>query len=210
MKPTSHAFRPKEWIPLINFAVVGEIPKSIVFRDHLLPFEGAKPDPDFLWGLYGTGSMHRALFLVDAYATSQNKQMLTLQLWYHVDNFDLVKSKITRDVADASGFIHTDRLTTVLRKEILDVVLEELKKRTSGNQYEMLTHMSLEEVMYRHPDCVKAIFAANESWNVIVHPVRQLYDSTDEKPIFVATVRAIKSHLKVAQVRYLEHIEVIL
>ena len=193
-----------------SFAMVDSMPTSIVLKDHLLPFEGATADPKFLWGLYGTSSMNHALFLADSYASRHKKQMLTVQLWYHVDNFDRVKSKITAEIADEAGFIHLDRLQSTFRDELRELVLANLKRKFSGAQYVTLSNMSLDEIMIRHPECVKVIFNAHEKVNVVVHPVRQLYDENDKKPVFVATVLNIKERLVAAEVRYLEAIKVVL
>ena len=46
--------------------------------------------------------------------------------------------------------------------------------------------------------------------NVVVHPVRQLYDENDARPVNLATVRNIKARLAAAEVRYLEDIKVVL
>ena len=208
-KPTSHGSRPKEWIPLTNYAMVDKIPASLVLKDHLLPFEGARADPKFLWGLYGSASMNRALFLADAYASRNKKQMLTIQLWYHVDHFELVKSKITPEIADESGFVHLDRLQSHYRDELRELILVDLHKRTHSAQYAALQNMSLDEIMIRHPECVRVIFDQNKKVNVVVHPVRQLYDDRDTRPVHLATVRNIKARLAAAEVRYLEEIKVI-
>ena len=208
-KPISHGSRPKEWIPLTNYAMVDQIPSSLALKDHLLPFEGAKSDSKFLWGLYGSASMNRALFLADAYASRHKKQMLTIQLWYHVDHFQLVKSKITPEIAEQSGFVHLDRLQSDYRDELRELVLLDLHKRTHGAQYETLQNMSLEDIMVRHPECVNVIFDQNKKVNVVVHPVRQLYDENDARPVNLATVRNIKARLAAAEVRYLEDIKVI-
>ena len=189
--------------------MVDKIPDTLVLRDHLLPFEGASSDPHFLWGLYGTSSMQHTLFLADSYATRTKKQMLTVQLWYHVDNFDRVKSKITEEIADEAGFIHLDRMQSTFRDQLRDMVLIELhKKLGTGAQFETIKGMSLDDILIRHPGCVKVIFDKKKKVNVIVHPVRQLFDENDKKPVFVATVRNIKSRLVAAEVRYLEHIKV--
>lgn len=209
MKPTTHNSRPKEWIPLSNFAMVDKVPDRLVLKDHLLPFEGSKPDAKFLWGLYGTSSMNHTLFLADAYASKHKKQMLTVQLWYHVDNFERVKSKITPEIADESGFIHLDRLQSHFRDQLQVQILAHLKKKTSSSQYTMLVPMSLEDIMVRHPECVRVIFDNMPKVNVVVHPVRQLYDETDSKPVQIATVRNIPKRLAAAEVRYLEHIKVV-
>lgn len=209
-KPVSRLRRPSGWIPLTNYALVDKIPESLVLKDHLMPFEGAKSDPKFLWGLYGTSSMNQVLFLADAYAKRHKKQMLTVQLWYHVDHFELVKSKITPEIADETGFVHLDRLQGHYRDELRELVLLDLHKKTHGAQFAALQNMNLDEIMIRHPEAVNVIFDKNKKVNVVVHPVRQIYDENDKRSVHVATVRNIKARLATVEVRYLEHIKVVL
>ena len=209
MKPVAHKSRPKEWIPLSNFAMVDAIPTSLVLNDHLLPFEGAKEDPKFLWGIYGTSSMTQMLFMADAFARRQKKTALTVQLWYHVDNFDNVKSKITDGIANEAGFIHLDRLQSNFRDSLKDHVLMNLRKVLGGGaQFVTLQSMSLDDIMVRHPEAVRFIFADMPKVNVVVHPVRQMYDESVKKPVMVATVRNVKKRLMAMEVRYLEEIQV--
>jgi len=209
MKPTTHALRPKEWIPFVSFAMVDAIPDSVDVKEHLFPFEGAVVDPKYLWGLYGTTSINHGLFLADAYASRSKKQMLTVQLWYRVDNFDRVRAQISEDIAEESGFLHLDRLKTDYREQIRQFVLEQLRKDVSSAQFSAYASKSLDEIIVRHPKYARAILEANRKINIVVHPVRQLYDEADTKPLYIATVRAIKARIMAAEVRYLEHIKVI-
>lgn len=204
MKPASHLSRPKEWIPLSNYAFFDKRPDSIVLRDSLVAFEGARPDPAFLWGVYGTSSMNHMLFLADNYAQHRNKLSFSVQMWYHVDYFERVKSKISPEIAHESGFIHLDRLQSEFRDEIRDLVVASIKERVSGSQFEIIRTMNLSDIMMRHPECVRVIFDRYKKVHVVVHPVRQLFDETDRRPVHIATVRNVKSRIMAAEVRYFE------
>lgn len=204
MKPTTHESRPKEWIPFVNFAMVDAIPKEVNLHEHLFPFEGATGDPKYLWGLYGTTSINHGLFLADTNATKRKKQMLTLQVWYRVDNFERVRSQINQEIAEESGFLHFDRLKTDFREEIRQFVLGQLRKDLTTAQYLKCEARSLDDLIIQYPKYVRSIIEANRKINVVVHPVRQLLDPSSTKPVHVVTVRAVKSRLMAAEVRYLE------
>ncbi|GEM_PF-6806512 len=215
MKRTTHAAHPKDSVFFTSFALVDKVPKSLSMESHLFPFAGEQTDPDdrrpraYLWGVYGTGSQNRALFLADAAASRQHRQLLTVGVWYRVDNFERVRSLITQEMAEEFGFLHLDRLKTDYREQIRQFVLEQLRKDVSSAQFSVYASKSLDEIIVRHPKYARALLEANRKINVVVHPVRQLYDEADTKPVYIATVRAIKARIMAAEVRYMEHIKVL-
>lgn len=204
MKPTTQHTRPKAWIPFANFALVDTVPETIKLQDHLFPYEGVDMDSSYIWGLYGTLSANQGLFLVDSFARKQDKRPLTIQGWYRVDNFDRVRSQIDAAIAEDSGFLHLDRLKSSFREELRELVLEYGAKEIGGWRREMYEDRSLNEIVIRHPRLIKAIFAYNRKINMVVHPVRQMYEPDDRRTLTVATMRMIKSRVMSVQVRYLE------
>lgn len=204
MKPTTQQTRPKAWIPFTNFAIVEQRPKSIELRDILFMYEGVESDPDYIWGLYGTLSANQGLFLVDSYARKHGQMPLTVQGWYKVDNFDRVRSQIDASIADDSGFLHLDRLKSSFRDELREVVLAYAAKNMPNWNRANYEKLSLNEIVIRHPNLVKAIFGYSSKINMVVHPVRQTYDPSDRRTLTVATMRMIKERVMSVQVRYLE------
>lgn len=204
MKPTTMQLRPKEWIPFTNFALVDKTPTSLHLQDHLVPFEGAKADPALIWGLYGTLASNQGLFLAQAAAERRGKQVLALQGWYRVDNFDQVRKQIDREIADATGFLHTERLKATFRDEVREVALE----AATPAERKKFEDASLGDLLLQCPRLVKALLAEYRKVNLIVHPVRQLWEPEDTRALTVATMRLIKARVMSAQVRYLEEIKV--
>lgn len=204
MKPTTHASRPKDWIPFTNFAFVDQIPESIKLRDHLLPYQRLDLDDGYICGLYGTVSANQGLFLANAFAASHGKMALTVQGWYRVDNFDLVKSRIDLAVVEDSGFINLDRLKTSFRDEIREVVAAYAAK-TIDNWNRLATdELSLNELILKFPSLVKAIFEVSDKITLVVHPVHQSFGPDDRKVLTAATMKMIKERVMAVQVRYLE------
>lgn len=208
MKPTTQHVRPKAWIPFTNFAIVKETPSKVALKDYLFPYNGCEMDPAaFVWGLYGTLSANQGMFLADSYARKHGQISLTVQGWYRVDNFERVRSQIDESIATASGFLHLDRLKTGFREELRELVLEEGEKVIPGWNRELNAETSLNDIMVRHPKLIKAIFNAYRKVNMIVHPVTQMYDPSDQRTLTVATMRRHKkadSRIMAVQVRYLE------
>lgn len=204
MKPTTQQTRPKAWIPFTNFAIVDKVPAALKLQDFLFPYEGVEPDPAFIWGLYGTLSSNHGLFLVDSYARKQGKMPLTVQGWYRVDNFDRVRSQIDEAIAEDSGFLHLDRLKSSYREQLREAVLEYAAANIPTWNADLSKDRTLNEIIIRYPSLVKVIFAQNRKINMVVHPVRQVYDLTDRRTLTVATMRMIKKRIMAVQIRYLE------
>ena len=199
-----HAHRPKAWIPFVNFAVVSEIPPELQLRDHLFPFEGMRLSDEYIWGIYGTMSANQSLFLVDAYARKQGLMPLTIQGWYRVDNFDLVRSQINQEVAEQSGYLHTERLKSVFRDELHALILSNAKHYIDAFNVDAFKDLSLNDILLTYPCLIDIIFENFPKINMIVHPVHQLYDSNDRKVFSIATMRMIPSRVMTVQVRYLD------
>lgn len=204
MKPFAAQRRPKEWIPFTNYALVKSVPKALKLQEHLVPYEGAEADEGYLWGLYGTLASNQGLFLADAAAQRRGLIPLTIQGWYRLDNFDRVRAQIDQSIAEESGFLHLERLKAAFREEVKEVALTAataLERRTFADE-------SLGALLVRCPRLVKAIFAEYRKVSMIVHPVRQLYDPEDRRPLTVCTMRLIRSRVMAVEVRYVEGIKV--
>jgi hypothetical protein len=208
VKPTTEQHRPKEWIPFTNYALVATIPTSIRLQEHLFPYEGAVQDPGFIWGLHGTLSANAGLFLADAFASKKRLQLMTVQTWYRVENLNLVRSQIDRQIAEKSGFMHLDRLKTNFREELRDLLLEEIREKQGERTMAAMQEKALVDIVLRDPSHVHTIAREYRKVNVIVHPVRQLFDKDEARPLHVATVRLIKARIMASEVRYMEHIKV--
>lgn len=208
LNPVSRGSRPAECIPLINYAIVDEIPEALSLRDHMVMYEGMGKLDDLVWGLYGTLSANQGLFLAEGYATRQNKRMVTIELRYHLDNFAIVRSMIDRTMAEASGFLHLDRVKMNFRDEVQDCLLAGLGSVKGERQRAMYADKSAAEIILREPWLVRSLFEGFPKINMIVHPVRQLWDPEETRPLHVASARLIKSRLVEAGVRYLPHIKV--
>lgn len=204
MKPTTQQTRPKAWIPFTNFALVKTVPNTLKLQDNLFPYDGQEMDSNFIWGLYGTLSSNQGLFLVDTFARKQGKMPLTVQGWYRVDNFDRVRSQIDAAVANDSGFLHLDRLKSSFREELREVVLAYAAKNINGWVPAIYEDRTLNELVIRYPRLIKAIFEYSDKINMVVHPVKQVYDPADNRTLSVATMRMIKDRVMSVQVRYLE------
>jgi hypothetical protein len=207
MKPTTQLVRPKAWIPFTNFAIVDQVPGTIKLQDHMFPYEGADMETGedgFIWGLYGTLASNQGLFLADAFARRHGKMPLTVQGWYMVDHFERVRSQIDSVVANDSGFLHLERLKASFKEELRLVVLRYAAKNIPGWDDDVYDEKTLSELVMAHPKLIKAIFDYNKNINMVVHPVRQVYDSADHRSLTIATMRMNRARIMSVQVRYLE------
>lgn len=217
MKPTTAAAapttaRPKSWIPFLNFAIVDTIPQELNLRDHMFPFAGAEQDKRFIWGLYGTMAFNQGLFLADAYARQHGKHALAVQGRYRLDNFELIRSQIDREMAEASGFVHLDRVKASFRDELKEVMMAKAQERHPGFSRAAYADKPIGDLVLNYPSLVRELFDYVKEINMVVHPVKQQYDSSDDRSFFLATMRVeskeCRDRVMDAGVRYMEAIKV--
>lgn len=209
MKPQNHDVRPKNWIPFANFALVSETPAKLTLRDHLFEFEGQTHDPAFITGVYGTTSTNQAMFLISPYANRLKKTYLILQGWYQIDEGESNRAQIDKETSHSTGFLHLERVKKSYREELHAQLLDAAEEGIPGFRRVAWSDKPMVDLLVQHPQLVRALFANDRKLNMIVHPVRQMYDPSDHRTIAVATMRYIKSRIKTVEARYNEKIKVV-
>lgn len=207
MKPVGHDKRPRDWIPFVNFAMVENVPESLKLRDHLFPFEGAQPDPELLWGVYGTTSINAAIFGAASYAAAKRCQSLQITSWYLIENFRSVTTQLTRDVSREAGYLHLGRLNAAFRDDIKATWLEWLET-DSAAQFQQQQSYSLEDLALHHPEYIWRMFKLNKDLHMVIHPVRPEYSAASSLPVWIATVRATPSRVMASEVRFIPDVKV--
>lgn len=208
MKPLGIARRVKEWIPLANFAIVDTHPSEIHLREHLLPFEGAKNDPTLIWGVYGTASINQAMFAAEAFAAKQKKQAYTINMWYRIEGISAMRNHLKEEDALSLGYIHVGRLHQTFRDALLDEAHKWAARALDSSQRATALQLPLDGFMARYPGFGRWLLRAESPYNMVVHPVRPLYDPKGE-PVTIAIARYRKDLIMDAQVRFMEDIKVI-
>jgi len=209
MKPINHDIRPKNWIPFANYALVNGTPDQLRLQDNLFEYQGQDVDPRFLTGVYGTTAQNQAMFLVSDYAGRHKKSFLILQGWYEIDDFEGNRAQIDKESAQATGFLHLDRVKKTYREELRKQIDAAAKEEIRGFREDAWKDRSLVELVAEYPQLVKALFAHDRKLNFIVHPVRQMYDKNDHRTISLATMRYIKSRIKTVEARHAGDIKVV-
>lgn len=208
MKPAGHDKRPKDWIPMANFAMVKSIPTQVRLRDHLFPFAGAAPQPDLLWGVHGTTSINASVFTAAAHATAQQCQALQITTWYRVDNFQAVTTPLTREASRQAGYLHLGRLNAAFRDDIC-ATWQSWLKQESPSLYALQSDFALEDLALHHPHYVWRMFRDNAELLMVIHPVQPSYPSASGTPVWIATVRATAQRIMASEVRYLPDVQVV-
>jgi hypothetical protein len=208
MKPLGTAKRVKEWIPLSNFAIVETHPTELVLREHLLPFEGAKSDSSLIWGVYGTASINQAMFAAETFAAKQKKQTYTINMWYRIEGISEARNHLKEEDAQALGFIHVGRLHQTFRDSLLVEAHKWAARALDSSQRATALQLPLDGFMARYPAFARYLLRTESPYNMVVHPVRPLYDPKGEQ-VMIAVARYRKDLIMEAQVRFMEDIKVI-
>lgn len=203
MKPFGQLKRPKDWLPIVNFAIAEGIPREINLRDHLFPYVGCEPDPAFIWGVYGTTSINMAIYGAAQTAAAAKKRSLQLTSWLQVDNFNS---------GDAIGgtYLHLGRTTSeqrdVIRKGWALWVHDNIPGQASLNT---LLKLDLETLASRFPSYARVYLQENPEVIAMVHPVSATYAvSKPSAPLWVLTARYNKDLIKASEVRFVSDVDV--
>ena len=194
--------RPKAWIPFVNFALVPEVPPVLRLQDHMFPYEGMEMADHFIWGVYGTLSANHALFTVDTYARKNKLDLLTIQGWYRLDNFERTQSD--EKIVDNTGYVHMERLKSHFRDHLHELMLKYAVEKIDGFNISAMKLLPLNELLVRYPRLIYAIFDSYPNITMVVHPVRQLYIADQKRDYNIATMRNIPSRIMSLHVRFME------
>lgn len=208
MKPIGHSQRPRDWIPLANFALVERIEPQLVLREHLLPYAGAPKQTQLLWGVHGTTSINAAVFAAAAEATRRRCQSLQVTTWYRVDNFSAVTTPLTRESSRAAGYLHLGRLNAAFREDIRATWLDWLAHEDPA-AHQRGADAGLEDLALWHPEIIARMLLQNDALHMVIHPVRADYATPGAPPLWVATVRADPERIMASEVRYVPDVQVL-
>ena len=190
-------------IKLGGFAFVRTMPERVYFGNHGVPIERMADDPGFTTGVYATSNTP-AMWMANDQAEATGEQVLRLLLHYAVRGGMPPVGTIDRAAALATGFFHIGRLSQKFRAEILDFLLEELRRTLLPRAFASLKGVSVNNILVRHPQLVQILLNEEPLADVVIYAAVPAYASQRKRQINVATVRASRASMMEAQVVYLE------
>jgi hypothetical protein len=209
MKPQNieESHKQPGWVPLSTFAFVDDIPKKMHWREHLLPFEGADDDLTLPWGVYGTTSLNVLSFFATHQAEKLHKRVVVLSLWYYFEGFG-EGPKLPKTFDETSGFLHMGRLSKQLRSQIYDELIAQIVEGKTAAQRTRLEQLTWPELLAKEPALVRRFLKGHKVLNMIVHPVRQVWDKTHTEMVQVGSFKLKRDLIKAAEARYFQDTKV--
>jgi hypothetical protein len=213
MKPSGQSKKQKDWLPLVNFAMVRGHPKRLKLREHLFPYKGCEDDDQekFIWGVYGTTSINAAIFSAAAYAAglsrSEDVLVFSLQIntWFRIDDFNGVPSQLSAQDVQDHGYMHLGRLASsyreVVRLKWRDWVIETYPKEADALAA-VLDDMTVTDLAVRFPGYARVMLREDKKLHAVVHPVTQTYEEHARAPIWVLTARKDKKRIMACEARF--------
>lgn len=212
--------RPRDWLGFSTFAYLKDAAflaevnpsRKMNFCEHLMPYEGMDDEQRMPWGVYGTVAFNRAVYLASQPETlrrNEAAQMVVLTVFYEIPNFSEVSKRTPGSIEECGGFLHMGRMATGLRMEWREKMMKYLRRHREESQLARLRDLSWGEFVLHEPAAVRAILKSEPGLNVVVHPVRQKIDETDDAIIQVASFKLNREMLKTAEVRYSPHVPVV-
>jgi hypothetical protein len=203
MKPQNigESYKQPGWVPLSTFAFVDEIPKKLHWRDHLLPFEGADDDLTLPWGVYGTTSLNALSFFATHQADKLHKHLVVLTLWYYFEGFGET-SKLPKSFEETCGFLHMGRLSKQLRGNIYDELLAKVVEGKTAAQRTRYEQLTWPDLLAKEPGLVRQYLKGHKNLNMIVHPVRQVWDKSHTEMVQVGSFKLKRDLVKAVEARY--------
>lgn len=209
MKPFGKEKRPKDWLPIVNFAMVDSIPRSINLREHLFSYVGCEDDPRFIWGVYGTTSINVAIYVAADAATAKRRRSLQITSWMRVDNFQSAQANLTDAGFEAASYLHLGRASSALRETIRVKWVAWVRANHGAAYGEHLDKLSLEYLAAHFPGYVRVILDENPNLRALVHPVTPSYsEGSSDAHFWVLTARYDKSQVMASEVRFVSDVEV--
>lgn len=211
MKPFGQEKRPKDWLPVVNFAMAEGVPRSFNLREHLFPYVGCEPDPRYIWGVYGTTSINVAIYSAAHMASRQRRRSLQLTSWILVEDFH--KTPAQNDGAfESISYLHLGRAKSSVRKLLREKWIDWIRSRTP-EQYERLAEqldkLSLEDLASHFPGYVRVLLEENPQLRAIVHPViPEFTDGKSAANLWVLTSKYDKDRVMASEVRFLSDVDV--
>lgn len=212
MLPTPHTHKQKDWIPLVNFALVPltpSTPAALALQEHLFQARGAddRARGNLLWGVNGSGSIRTAGDQAVLHASQSGKQVLQIWTWYLIPGFEGVVRQ-DRAQAERSGYVHLARITKELRDSIHCMLISWLTW-LDPQAGVGLAKLSLDELLVSRPDLVPWLFSECPWLDMLVHPVQAAIGRSDV-PIWVATCRNTPDRIMAAEVKFTHGVRVLL
>jgi hypothetical protein len=194
--------RQKGWVPFSTFAFVEELPSRINFLEHLLPYKGSDDDLTIPWGIYGTTGLNRCAYYAAHYARARKRQSVELTVWYYFEEVGRSLTKLPRSVQDCRGFMHTGRISSGLRDEMRDELLQIASKTHTPEEVQALERLEGAHLLMQEPKLVRDYLRSQKDLLVVVHPVLQQLDPHQEGGVQVASFKLKRDRIKLVEARY--------
>ena len=212
MKPFGQEKRPKDWLPIVNFAMVEGIPRSLNLRDHLFPYVGSENDRGFIWGVYGTTSINMAIYAAAQVAARSHRRALQLTSWIRVDDFHNIPNQQTEDTFASAAYLHLGRTSSGLRSLIREKWLGWVRSNHAAHAEkfgEHLGQLSLADLAAHFPGYARVLLTENPHVRALIHPVTPEF--SDGKPgahTWVLTAPYDKEYIMASEVRFVADVEI--
>jgi hypothetical protein len=151
--------------------------------------------------VYGTTSLNALSFFGTHQADKLHKQMLVLTLWYYFEGFN-ESSKLPKSFDECCGFLHLGRLAKKLREEIYDELMAKVAEGKTAAQRTRYEQLTWPDLLAKEPGLVRQFLKGHKKLNMIVHPVRQVWDKTHTEMVQVGSFKLKRDLIKAVEVRY--------
>jgi hypothetical protein len=191
------------------------VPERVVLKDQTLQYEGmpSLKSGQFITGVYGAQSTQTAVVAASRWAqdlidrTGQAHRVLMLDINYKVDNFSLTREQTRRELMEATGWLHLDRLASSFREEMKEKCVAWLHTKSARGVAARAAELSLQEIVLKYPKLVGMLFEEEPSVKGIVHPVRPLLDTSIT--LWAATIRYEPARIFNPVLRYLPGVTIV-
>lgn len=203
----------RKWIQLTMFPTLDKLPANgkIKVVDGQYTYKGMASSSKLLTGVYGAVSRNDALFIADAYASRHQQVMLSMDLWYRIEDIGITRNQINESVVEKTGFIHVGGLSKSYREVIREMWVKWMRGKYDDDVLDEAREMDFVRLVTAFPEFIPNLFRAIPHLMMFVHQVRSDQDEDDSgKLIFVATVRNEPDRIMHMAVRYHSGIEMVL
>jgi hypothetical protein len=198
----AESVRQKGWVPFTTFAFVEEIPQRINFLEHLLPYKGADQDLTIPWGVYGTAGLNKVAYYATHYARARKRLSVEITVWYYLEEVGRSITKLARTIEECSGFMHVSRISSGLRDEMREELIDMARKYRSPKQIEEMDKLEGAGLLMQEPQLVREYLRNHEDLLVLVHPVQQQIDPHQEGGVQIASFKLRRDRIRAVEARY--------
>src|SRR6218665_2274617 len=118
-------------VALTSLALVGQMPAAVRLRE-TVPLSDTWAHEGTWCGTYGSASADKALWRASSMCEA-GKHHLQIRTWVRLRALENCRGAITREIAEASGFLNVNRGQATFLDELLGPVLAGLSKKLDAS-----------------------------------------------------------------------------